>query len=155
MHLPKLTIVRSFKTRVAGSRNSCVITLTFISLVFQQKYGIRGWFCWFSRYKMVCVRSVRLLLILAFFSIIATISSSPPFRIELKRKNVYLATCIPPIRYAFASFTERYRPCELCMRITVLSKTTKSNACDFSFAMYGNSLVAARGISKSESHCRY
>lgn len=67
MHLPKLTIVRSFKTRVAGSRNSCVITLTFISSVFQQKYGIRGWFCWFSRYKMVCVRSVRLLLILASF----------------------------------------------------------------------------------------
>jgi len=39
-------------------------------------------------------------------------------------------------------------------RITVSSKNNKiENACDFSFAFYGNSPLAARGISKSESHC--
>lgn len=58
---------------------------------------------------------IRLLFIFASLFLIATVSSFPPFvsRIKLKRKNAYLATCVPPIRYAFAGFTERYRSCEL------------------------------------------
>lgn len=126
-----------FQKGIAGSRNLYVVSLTFISSLLTKTHfnGTRR-FCWFSRCKIYLLYKI---IYLRFFIFNCDfISSFLPFvfRINLERKNTYLAMCVPSIRYAFTSFTARYRSCEI-RALWYYQKSTKSSMYDFSFTIYG------------------
>lgn len=95
-------------------------------------------------------------LLLIFISFFYNCNSFLFFIVSHEAKEEECLSCHVCVRtvdsfrfYEFCGDTADYTP-----RYVALSKT-KSSARDFSSAIYGNRLLAIRGISKSESHCRY
>lgn len=150
-----------FQEEIVGSHNSYVVSLTFTSSKASFVYLL----------TKVCFNGIRRVLQCKINSMYLLYKICIYLHIFVFNCNYFLLSvfCFSyqakkeecPSRYMRAvdslRFCKFYReiPIMRIARITVLSKITKSSACNFLLAIYGNSPLGVRGILKSESHCRY